>query len=281
MIFIKTLYIEKKDKPRFYIGKGKIEKDKYEIYANIEREKNIRKIINKLIKNNVSNVVLSKDLCEDKNLVNALKASNINIFDGRWLIKYISIEILDYIVQQSEIKKEQIEIAITSNEITDLTIEIIKIISKQYKRVTVVTNHIEKLKKIEEEIYQKEGILIITSNNKKKSLLKPKIILNLDFNKEVLNNYKINEEAIIINLEGGIKINDKRFNGICINDYEIQVGREEIIWRENMRKFNTKDLLEASLYIKDTFKNIHDKIKKNKIAITALYGLNGKIERFS
>ena len=281
MIFIKTLYIEKKDKPRFYIGKGRIEKDKYEIYANIEREKNITKIINKLIKNNVSNVVLSKDLCEDKNLVNALKASNINIFDGRWLIKYISIEILDYIVQQSEIKKEQIEIAITSNEITDLTIEIIKILSKQYKRVTVVTNHIEKLKKIEEEIYQKEGILIITSNNKKKSLLKPKIILNLDFNKEVLNTYKINEEAIIINLEGGIKINDKRFNGICINDYEIQVGREEIIWRENMRKFNTKDLLEASLYIKDTFKNIHDKIKKNKIAITALYGLNGKIERFS
>ena len=46
----------------------------------------------------------------------------------------------------------------------------IKILSKQYKKLTIVTNHIEKLRKIEKEIKEKEGILIILSNNKNKAI---------------------------------------------------------------------------------------------------------------
>ena len=97
----------------------------------------------------------------------------------------------------------------------------------------------------------------------------------------MLNKYKINENAIILNIEGDMKINSKRFAGINVNDYEIGIGREDIIWRENMKEFKTKDLVEATLYIKDTFKNIRKKISKNKIFIKELFGENGKIERFS
>ena len=278
---MKTIYIEKMDKPKCIVSKIKIEKDNFKISLNLEKEKNIKKIVNKLLKNEITNVVLSKELLENQILINALNANNINIFDGRWLEKHLSINILDYIVQQKNIKKEEIEIAITVNQITDFSIEIIKILAKQYKKLTVVTNHIEKLRKIEKEIYDEEGILIVVSNNQKKSLLKVQIILNIDFNKTVLNKYKINENAVIINLEGDMKINEKRFNGINVNDYEIEVGREEIVWRENMKKFKTKDLLEAQLYMKDTFENVCKKIRKNKVLIKELYGLNGKIERFS
>ena len=103
----------------------------------------------------------------------------------------------------------------------------------------------------------------------------------MDFNKEVLNKYNINENAVIINLEGDMKIDEKRFNGINVNDYEIEVGREENIWRENMKNFRTKDLFEAVLYMKDTFKNIRGKIAKNNVTIKEVFGINGKIERFS
>lgn len=278
---MRTLYIQKMDKPIMAIQKIKIEQDNCKTCLNLEKEKNIRKVINKLIKNDVTNVVLSKELCENKNLINALNANDINIFDGRWLEKYLSIQILDYIAMQKSVKKEETEIAITVNQITDLSIATIKILTKQYKRVTVVTNHIEKLRKIEKEIYDKEGILIVVSNNLKKSLLKTQIILNMDFSKELLNKYRINEEAIIINIEGDMKIEEKRFNGINVNDYEIKVGREEIIWRQNMQNFRTKDLLEAVLYMKDTFDSICSKIRKNKVSIKELYGINGKIERFS
>lgn len=281
VIVIKTYYIEKMDKHILPIYKVKIEQDNCKIYLNLEKGKNIRKVINKLINNEATNVVLSKELSKNKDLINALNANNIKVFDGRWLEKYISFEILDYVIEQKVLKKQETEIAITTNEITDLSIEIIKVLAKQYKRVTVVTNYINKLRKIEKEIYEKNGILIVVSNNQRKSLLKPQIILNLDFNKEVFNRYKINENALIINLEGDMKILTKRFNGININDYEIEVGKEENIWRENMRNFKNKDLLEAVLYMKDTFQNIRSKIAQNKVSIKAVFGINGKIERFS
>ena len=60
MITIKTYYLEKMDKPMPIIGKIKLEKDNCKIYLNLEKEKNIQKVINKLIKNEASNVVLSK-----------------------------------------------------------------------------------------------------------------------------------------------------------------------------------------------------------------------------
>ena len=274
---MKTLYIEKMDKPKWKREKIKMEHDNCKISLNLEKEKNIRKVIKKLLRNETINVVLSKELCENKRLINALHANNINIFNGRWLEKYLSIQILDYIVMQRKVPKEETEIAITVNQITDSSIEIIKIIAKQYKRLTVVTNHIEKLRKIEKEIYDKEGILVVISSNQKKSLLKPQIILNMDFNKELLNKYKINEKSVIVNLEGDMKIEEKRFNGINVNDYEIEIGREEVIWRQNMNKFRTKDMLEAILYMKDTFHNICTKISKNKVSIKELYGVNGKI----
>ena len=278
---MRTYYLEKMDKPKFSIRKYKIEEDNFVVYADLNKEKNVSKIIKVMIKNDIEYVVLSKTLTENKNFINALNANNIKIFNGRWLEKYLTFEILEYVINQKEIKKEETEIAITTNEITDLTIETIKILSKQYKKLIVVTNHIEKLRRVEKELYDNDGILIVVANNTKKSLLKPKIILNLDFNMQVLNKYKINENAIIINVEGDMKIRSKRFSGININNYEIVVGREENIWRENMSVFEHKDLLEATLYIRDTFNNIRRKIMKNKVSIKELYGENGKIERFS
>lgn len=272
-----TYYIKKVDKLR--IRKIKIEKDDCEIY--MKKDKEIKKIIKKFLKREVNYVVLDKELKNNKNFINALNANDIRIFDGRWLIKYLNIEILEYIVNKANFNKAETEIAITTDEISDFAIEIIRTLSKQYKKLTVVTSHIEKLRKIEKEIYDKEGIMIIISNNTKKSLVKPKIILNLDFNKEKINRYKLNETAIIVNLEGDIKIENKRFNGININDYEVQIGREEIIWRDDKDKYQNKDLFEAAIYVRDTYNNIRKIIKKYKVEIKELYGLNGKIERFS
>ena len=278
---MKTCYLEKMDKPKLLIRKYKIQQDDFKIYADLSKEKNVTKIVKALIKNDIENVVLSKEIIQNKNLINALNANGIRVFNGRWLERYLTFEILEYIITKIGLIKEETEIAITTNEITDLCMETIKILAKQYKRLTVVTNHIEKLKRLEKELYDKDGVLIVVSNNIKKSLARPKIILNLDFNRQMLNKYKINENAIILNIEGDMKINSKRFAGINVNDYEIGIGREDIIWRENMKEFKTKDLVEATLYIKDTFKNIRRKISKNKIFIKELFGENGKIERFS
>lgn len=249
--------------------------DNIKIYMDLEKGKNIRKLVKRLLLNETNNVVIDKELITCEKLINLLKSNDIKIFDGKWLEKYLILDILEYIINKKQIIKAETEIAITANEITDLLIEMIKILSKQYKKLTIVTNHIEKLRKIEKEIKEKEGILIILSNNKNKSLLKSQFIINMDFNQELINQYKICEEAIIINAEENIRIDAIRFNGIVINDYEIEIGRKEFIWRDGIEKYRQRDLIEAELYVRDTYKNIRKKIQKNNIKIKELYGING------
>ena len=67
---MKTIYIDKEDKPFWAMPKIKIEQDNFKIYANLEKEKNITKVIKKLKQNQVSNVVLSKELGENKDFKN-------------------------------------------------------------------------------------------------------------------------------------------------------------------------------------------------------------------
>ena len=278
VITIKTYYLEKMDKHKIIGRKIQFEKDNVKIYFDLSKGKNSQKLVKKLLLNGANNVVIDKKIIECNNLLNLLRANDIKIFDGKWLERYLILDILEYIVNKKQIIKAETEIAITANEITDLLIEIIKNLSKQYKKLTIVTNHIEKLRKIEKEIKEKEGILIILSNNKNKSLLKSQIILNMDFNKELINQYKIFENAIIINVEESIKIDAIRFNGIIINDYEVEIGRKEFIWREGIEKYKQKDLIEEDLYVRDTNKNIKGKIQKNNISIKELYGINGIID---
>lgn len=278
VIAIKTYYIEKMDKHKIIGRKIQLENDNIKIYMDLEKGKNTRKLVKRLLLNETNNVVIDKELITCEKLINLLKSNDIKIFDGKWLEKYLILDILEYIINKKQIIKAETEIAITANEITDLLIEMIKILSKQYKKLTIVTNHIEKLRKIEKEIKEKEGILIILSNNKNKSLLKSQIIINMDFNQELINQYKIYEEAIIINAEENIRIDAIRFNGIVINDYEIEIGRKEFIWREGIEKYRQRDLIEAELYVRDTYKNIRKKIQKNNIKIKELYGINGIVK---
>lgn len=278
VIAIKTYYIEKMDKHKIIGRKIQLENDNIKIYMDLEKGKNTRKLVKRLLLNETNNVVIDKELITCEKLINLLKSNDIKIFDGKWLEKYLILDILEYIINKKQIIKAETEIAITANEITDLLIEMIKILSKQYKKLTIVTNHIEKLRKIEKEIKEKEGILIILSNNKNKSLLKSQIIINMDFNQELINQYRIYEEAIIINAEENIRIDAIRFNGIVINDYEIEIGRKEFIWREGIEKYRQRDLIEAELYVRDTYKNIRKKIQKNNIKIKELYGINGIVK---
>lgn len=278
MIAIKTYYIEKMDKHKIIGRKIQFKNDNIKIYMDLEKGKNTRKLVKRLLLNETNNVVIDKELITCEKLINLLRANDIKIFDGKWLEKYLILDILEYIINKKQIIKAETEIAITANEITDLLIEMIKILSKQYKKLTIVTNHIEKLRKIEKEIKEKEGILIILSNNKNKSLLKSQIIINMDFNQELINQYRIYEEAIIINAEENIRIDAIRFNGIVINDYEIEIGRKEFIWRDGIEKYRQRDLIEAELYVRDTYKNIRKKIQKNNIKIKELYGINGIVK---
>ena len=169
-------------------------------------------------------------------------------------------------------KKEEVSISILVNDINDNILENIKEIVKEYKKINIVTNHIEKLKKIEKQILEKEGIMLVISNNRRKSLLKSKIILNIDFPTELINKYQIYEEAIIVNLKGNVKIEKKRFNGININDYEICFKYEDEFDFEKKEKYNKKDIYEAKIIKKQPYKFIMKRIDEDQVKIIELVG---------
>ncbi len=272
-------YIQETDKPKFWHNLFEIitlKEDKIVLPIGEEEitDKKAKKLADKTKKiiDKVSSkkVVISKKIKKQKQYINYLQSENIDIIEGKKLFEILVVAVLDYISKKKKLKKEDTYVSILVNEITEKMLENIKRIIRQYKKVNIVTNHIEKFKKIEREILDKEGIMINVSNNKRKSLAKSNIILNVDFPTELINKYQINEEAIIVNLRGNVKINKKRFNGLNINDYEIESKNYEEFDYEKENLYYKKDIYESQLYLNQPLEYIERKIEKDKVKIVQL-----------
>ena len=235
-----------------------------------------KKTIKILDKSNSQKVVLSKKIKQQEVYMNYLNAHNYIIVDGKWLFKMLVFEVIEYVIDKKFKEKKDVSISILTNDISEMTIYIINNLAKKYKDMKVVSNHIEKLKKIEEIVMENEGILIHISNNKRKVISNIDIVLNLDFPTELINRYRINNEAIIINFNGNVKIKDKRFNGLNINDYEIE-WKNAPFEKETINKFFMKDLYETEIYQKQPIEKTLFQIKKDKIKIKELVAVRTKL----
>lgn len=279
---MKTFYIIENDKPNIIKRAINLVYNKDDeiiiqpLKSNKKTTKTIEKIKKICTKYKVNNITLCKNIRSNKEFMNNIYASNINVFDGRWLVKFLVYELAEYVVQSLNYKKENTEVSILTSQITDEAIQTIKLLVKEYKRVNIVTNNINKFKYLENKIYNDFGIMITVTNNKRKSLANSKIILNFDFEQELLNQYNIFDEAVIINLLGNIEIKKKRFNGVVINDYEIFSSRADDDFKyDRINNFFLKDLLEAKLYRKDSFANIRRNITNGHYKIKKVFGKNG------
>ncbi len=107
--------------------------------------------------------------------------------------------------------------------------------------------------------------------------MKSQIILNIDFPKELINKYNLKDDAIIVNVKGRIKINKKRFNGLNINDYEIDFREDKKDDKAISDKYFLKDIYESELYKKQRIDKIKEKIKLDKVTIKKLILNNGEL----
>ena len=278
-------YIQESDKPNkifefFNIIKLQNDKIILPISDKIKNDKKSEKLASKtkeiLRKVNCNKIVVSKKVIQEEMFMNYLYTYNLDIVDGKWLYEAISDRILNYIIDKKVLKKEKIQLSILVNDLSEVMLYKIKFLAEQYKKINIVTNHIEKFKKIEEDFLSENGVIITITNNKRKSLIKSELILNVDFPNELINKYRIYENAIIVNIRHDIKIKDKRFNGICINDYEIE-------FRDNLdldydysklNKYRNKHVYEAQIYKKQPINNIMMKINKDKVKVTKLIANN-------
>lgn len=275
-------YIEKKENPKWIEKKLSIVKcEDNKIVVPIfegQKDKQIQRIAQKTQKiieknSNSKKIVLSKDIKKEKNYINYLNMNGIEIADGKWLYEILLSDIVKYIKEKN--KMQNFNIAILINDLTDITYENIIILAREYKSINIVTNHIEKFKKIEKELYENEGIIIAITNNKKKSLAKSDMIINVDFPNELINKYKIKDNSIIINIKQKVKINKKRFEGIVINNYEIDYRADKKSDIAFSNKYFLRDLYESELYKKEKISKVKEKIKIDKVVIKELILNNG------
>lgn len=243
--------------------------------TNKQYSRMARKIVKK---ENLRDIVLTKDLFYQEAFIWQLKKDNVHIFDGKWLEQYLIPDCLFFICKKQKQNLEEKEISILVNEPSDIVKQIIMSLAQKIRLLNIITNQINSYQKIEDFLYQNHGIVVRVTNNKK-ALLKSDIIINMDYSEEKLNYFSLPKKAILLNLGKNIKIKSKNFNGINIRNYKMVFQNQEMqeFKQYHLEEFEQKILYESILYRKDSYKNIREKIQKDKVQITELIGLNGTI----
>lgn len=224
-------------------------------------------------------IVLGRELKKDINFVNKINDIEIPICNGRWLFKFLVIQILEYISKCQNRSIDKLKIVLMTNENTELISYYIEELTKITNKVKIITGHRERFYYIEQQLYYNNGIVLEISNNKRKGLQDIDVIFNFDFDEDKINKYKINENAIIINFKEKISIKDKSFNGININYYEIDFTNKTMDMLDWIKEFEKEEIYESYLYRNDKIYVIEQDIIKDKIVIKSLIGNNGKISK--
>ena len=244
--------------------------------TNKQYSRMARKIVKK---ENLRDIVLTKDLFYQEAFIWQLKKDNIHIFDGKWLEQYLILDCLFFICEKQKQNLGEKEISILVNEPSDIVKQIIMSLAQKVRLLNIITNQINSYQKIEDFLYQNYGIMVRVTNNKK-ALSKSDIIINMDYSEEKLNYFSLPKKGIILNLGRNIRIKSKKFEGINIRNYKMIFQNQEMQEFKQLHleeEFERKILYESILYRKDSYKNIREKIQKDKVQITELIGLNGII----
>lgn len=250
-----------------------ITKSDNKLIVELPDEKYITKFAKKLYEKNNQNLVIASNLNDE------LFKEICNVLNGRWIFKFMIPEVLEYIVKMAEVELQKQEIAIMTNDNSENTCKLILQIAQEVKMLSIVTNDIDKFKKLEEYMLKNLGIVIHITNNKKRALLKSAVIFNMDFSEENLNKFSIPKDAIIINVSEKIMIKSKKFNGINCNYYNINLPEKYKSWVEdnNLQDlFDNGIMLESMLYYKKSYDIVRGELKN--VSINYLIGNNGKID---
>lgn len=241
----------------------------YEI-SNLNRRcvEKLRKLIKK---DNIKQVACEEEIQQyvDKKI----------LIDEKDIIKYLILEILEYIFEIQGKKMEQEDIYFLINKDEDIYLENIKTLSEKFKTTNIITEELSKFQKIVENIFEEETTIYL-SNNKRKSLRRAKYIVNFDYGIGEIEKYNINRTAILINIEQKVKIESIAFEGISINNVNIQIPDELIEHFGRMMEKINKNILYMSLVNqKQELARIKDRIKEDNIHILNLIGDKGIISQ--
>lgn len=241
-------------------------------FNNIEKKeqekKFTKKIIDKLKKNNITEVIIQNDIYSISSvLIDKLKENDIYIFTGSNIYEKNLDSIINYILDNNEkIQIEQINLGILINKITYKRLEYIKQMSSKVKCMTIITEDKLKLENTCKNIFENEGLSVKLSDNLKNGLKGCTIIVNFDIdNKEVID--YIPNNCIYINFSDCIEKIKKSFKGIIINDIKVKINNEDNSLIKYLEDNKFRNLAIAQVIMGE----------KNENSISHLIGIKGNI----
>lgn len=230
----------------------------------------IAKKVNKINRKEEVAVAISRDLINNKELIEAIESYKVKVLDGRWLLKFFIYDIVKYIADKQNERIETLTLAILINDIEEVIFTQLIQIAKCVKVLKVVTNRPSKFSYIENKLYDDYGIAIQVTNNKEKAISNTNIIINFDFNEDQINKYNLLENSIIINIKNKVKINNPNFCGNILNNYTITCNENILNEFNNKSNFDRNVLYEGLVYRKDSFLNIQKQFELDGVRLENL-----------
>lgn len=248
------------------------------VVYDIEKTKFQKRIARYIKKLNIDTLVFSKELDgEYKEKICKILSQDVNVLNGKQLMDFMKFQIVKYVLnkQNKDTKEENIYIILKKD--SKINLNFLQEFIENFKMTNVVTNDIERLKNIQENLLENDGVLISISNNKRKALKRAKYVLNINLNKDELSKYNINRDAIIINVQEFVKYDNPNFDGININYFEIKCPDDlQEKFEQIGENFDLVKLYESMLLLENNQK-ISEKIKKDEVCVSGIIGNNGKI----
>ena len=278
-------YIKEEKKTNFFQG---VEIENFEnnyVITIYDKKKN--RVKNKLVKYinkfKIDTLVFSEDLKEYKEEICKMMQDYIVVINGRKVMEFLQFDIMKYILemQNKDIRQEEVYIIFKKDNSLDLNF--LKIFIENFRMTNIVTNDLERLKNVQDNLLYNDNILISVSNNKKKALKRAKYILNVNLSKEELEKYRINREAIIVTIKEDVQYDDISFAGINVRYLEIEFPDEYLERFERLgTKFDNVKIYESVLLKermdKRKMEEVHERIKNDGVRVTALIGNNGILD---
>lgn len=222
----------------------------------------------------VNTLVLSNNILSWKEEIEKL---NIRVLDGKWLYRYLISDITKYICLNKNQNMQEQNISIIIRNTQEIDFENTKNLSENCRSLNLVTKDEYKFRRLEEVLYKEKGIVLNSSYNYKRSLLKSNIIINVDLDEKEFNKFALPRKAVIINLEK-TKIYNKGFDGINILNYEIELPEKYLDKVLKTDSFNKEVLYESYVYKKTSPQNILNEIKRDNLKLMHLIGKSGSID---
>ena len=181
-------------------------------------------------------------------------------------------EIVSYCFKSLGKDEKLEEIHICADQFNRENINIIEEMCNRVKIVNVVTNNIRQYKELEKRL-ERNNIYITVANNKRKTLKRANLVINLDF--KDFKGYSVNRNSIIINAIENVALG-KDFEGICIERIKVNTNKVMRIFSE-MENMEKSELIEAEIIKLQDYKEIRELVRLDKLKIMKVLGKRNEI----